>query len=141
MSSHPMISAHPDVKGNYSAPLVHCIDECLACAQACISCADACVAEPRVEMLRQCIRLDLDCADICTAVGALATRRTGSNEMVLRQALQLCEAACIACAEECERHASQHQHCQICAQRCRGCQEACHIAARSLGGTPRRQMS
>ena len=137
MNSHPMIASHPDVKGNYSAPLVHCIDESFACAQTCISCADACVAEPRVEMLRQCIRLNLDCADICHAVGALASRRTGSNEEILRQAILLCEAACAACAEECEKHASQHEHCKICAQHCRACEEACHVAARGIGGMRR----
>jgi hypothetical protein len=137
VNSYEMISRHPEVRGNYSAPLIHCIDECFACAQACISCADACMAEPDVEMLRQCIRLNADCADVCNAVGALATRRTGSNEGVLRQAILLCEAACATCAQECERHATRHEHCKICAQHCRACEEACHVAARSVGGALR----
>ncbi len=139
MNSQQMIATHPDVRGNYSASLVHCIDECFACAQTCISCADACVAEPDIEMLRQCVRLNLDCADICNAVGALASRRTGSNEQILHQAIQLCEAVCAVCAEECEKHAKHHEHCKICAQHCRGCQEACRVAARSVGGGTRMQ--
>jgi hypothetical protein len=139
MNSQLMISTHPDVKGNYSQPLVKCIDDCFACAQTCISCADACLAEPTVENLRQCIRLNLDCADICAATGALASRRTGSNEAVLLRALELCELACKACATECERHASQHDHCRICAQQCRECEESCRLAARVVGQSSRRQ--
>ena len=130
MNTQQMISTHPDVQGNYSQPLVKCIDDCFACAQACISCADACVAEPMVEHLRQCVRLDLDCADICSMTGAVGSRRTGSNEAVLFRLLELCEFACNTCAAECERHASKHEHCRICAQQCRECEESCRLAAR-----------
>jgi hypothetical protein len=137
MNSQQMISTHPEVKGNYSQPLVQCIDDCFACAQTCIACADACLAEPMVEQLRQCIRLNLDCADICNAAGALATRRTGSNEDVLRQMLELCQLACAHCAGECEQHADQHEHCRICAQQCRDCEESCRLAARVVGGQKR----
>ena len=38
-----------------------------------------------VEQLRQCIRLNLDCADVCAATGAVASRRTGSNESVIKR--------------------------------------------------------
>jgi hypothetical protein len=133
MNSQQMIATHPDVKGNFNAALAKCIDECFACAQTCISCADACLAEPMVDELRQCIRLDLDCADICGTTGALASRRTGSNEDVLRGALELCRLACAKCAEECERHAGKHEHCRICAATCRHCEEACRTAIPSAG--------
>jgi len=135
MHSQEMISTHPDVRGNFSQPLIKCIDDCFACAQTCISCADACLAEPMVEQLRQCIRLNLDCADLCNATGALASRRTGSNEEVLRQAIELCALACTRCAEECGKHADHHEHCRICAQACRECAETCRIAMRSVGGS------
>ncbi len=133
MNSEQMISTHPDVRGNYSAALVRCIDECFACAQACIACADACLAEPMVDQLRQCIRLDLDCADLCDTTGALASRRTGANEAVLHATLEVCALACARCAEECERHASKHEHCRICAQMCRSCEDACRVAVRAVG--------
>jgi hypothetical protein len=132
-----MISTHPDVKGNVSGALVKCIDECFACAQTCISCADACLAEPMVEQLRQCIRLNLDCADVCGAGAALASRRTGSNEDVLRGALEVCQLACAKCAEECEKHSAKHEHCRICAQQCRQCEEACRDALGAVGGESR----
>jgi hypothetical protein len=134
MDSHQMISTHPQVKGKFSPDLAKCIDDCFACAQTCISCADACLAEPMVEQLRQCIRLNLDCADICDVTGAVASRRTGSNPEVLRQALELCSLACGQCAAECESHAEQHEHCRICAEQCRACEESCRLA---LDAAPR----
>ena len=133
MKARDMIATHPDVRGNMSQPLVRCIEECLECAQTCISCADACLAEEMVQQLRQCIRLNLDCADVCTSTGALATRRTGGNEPVLRMSLELCELACRRCAEECERHASKHEHCRICAESCRRCERACVDAMSDVG--------
>ena len=133
MHARQMISTHPDVQGNMSEPLVRCIEECYACAQACTACADACLAEDMVQQLRQCIRLNLDCADVCAATGALASRRTGSNEPILRQMLQFCAAACKVCGEECQRHAGQHEHCRICAEACRRCDQACQEAMRDVG--------
>ena len=137
MNSEQMISTHPDVHGNYSQPLIKCIDDCFSCAQTCTSCADACLAESMVEQLRQCIRLNLDCADVCNAAGALASRRTGSNEDVLRSMIEVCQLACAKCAEECERHADHHDHCRICAQQCRECEESCRIAVRVIGASMR----
>jgi hypothetical protein len=67
------------------------------------------------------------------ATGALASRRTGSNEQVLREMLQLCAAACKLCGEECRRHAGQHEHCRICAGACGRCEQACQEAMRDVG--------
>ncbi|MXO76134.1 four-helix bundle copper-binding protein [Altererythrobacter aerius] len=132
---HPMISAHPDVRGNTNDALIQCIEECYSCAQSCTSCADACLAEDMVDKLRQCIRLNLDCADICIAAGTLGARRTGSNEQVIVATLLACEAACRRCAEECERHASMHEHCRLCAEHCRRCEQACRQAIESIDVT------
>ena len=78
--------------------------------------------------LTQCIRLNLDCADICAATGAMASRRTGSNIAVLKAVITACAEACRACAEECSRHAEMHEHCRICAEACRSCEQACRDA-------------
>jgi hypothetical protein len=131
MHAREMISAHPDVKGSISETLIACIEACYACAQTCTSCADACIAEPDVMSLRQCIRLDLDCADICGATGSLASRRAGSNQEVLRTMIEACALACRICAEECEKHA-HHEHCRVCAEECRNCESVCVAAIRSV---------
>ena len=137
MYTQQMLRTHPDVRGSESERLIRCIDECHACAQSCTSCADACVAEKSVDQLKQCIRLDLDCADLCLATAALATRRTGSNDEVLRSTLEVCALACKRCAEECEKHATMHEHCRICAAACRSCQRACEEALSEVGGNRR----
>ena len=72
----------------------------------------------------------LSCATAAT--GSVATRRTGSNEEVIRQMLTACEAACRPCGEECERHAGHHEHCRICGEACRRCEKACQEARRSM---------
>lgn len=133
MQAREMIVTHPDVKGSVSEALITCIQECYSCAQTCTSCADACLAEKSVDRLKQCIRLNLDCADICDMTAALASRRTGSNEKILRETLELCEAACRACEEECRRHADRHDHCRICADACRSCADACREAMADVG--------
>jgi len=134
MHAQQMIASHPQVQGNTNEVLIHCIEECFDCAQACTSCADACLAEPNVQDLRQCIRFNLDCADICLATGTVATRRTGSNEQVIRAMLEACAEACRLCGEECARHAERMEHCRICADACRRCEQLCRDALATVGG-------
>ena len=128
MHVREMIGCHPDVQGNTADALIACVEHCASCAQICTSCADACVAEPQTDMLKQCIRLNLDCADLCFATAAMGVRRTGQNIDVLRAVIEACEIACRACAEECSRHASMHEHCRICAESSQSCADACSAA-------------
>lgn len=133
MHAHEMVRTHPHVKGNANDALIRCIEECYDCAQVCISCADACLGEPMVTQLTQCIRLNMDCADVCATTGKVATRRTGSNEEVIRHMLDACTAACRLCGDECDRHAAQHAHCAICAESCRRCEQSCQQAMATMG--------
>jgi hypothetical protein len=126
-----MIASHPDVAGSTNAPLIGAIEDMMACTVHCTSCADACIAEESAA-LTQCIRACLDCADICATTARLATRRAGSNEAILRQALELCAETCRACAAECARHAGHHQHCRLCQEACETCASACREAADSI---------
>jgi hypothetical protein len=80
--------------------------------------------------MRQCIRACLDCSDVSEATGKLAVRRTGTNEAVLKEMLELCARVCDSCAAECEKH--DHEHCKLCAQMCRECAEDCRKAAASI---------
>jgi hypothetical protein len=132
MHAREMIGTHPAVQGQINDALIRCIEECYSCAQTCTSCADACLSERMVQELTQCIRLDLDCADICNITGRIMTRRTGSDDEVMRRMLSVCAAACRLCAEECQKHAAMHEHCRICAESCRRCMEACQELARGM---------
>jgi hypothetical protein len=131
MHAQEMIETHPHMRGQVSDALVRCVEECYSCAQTCTSCADACLGEDNVAALTQCIRLNLDCADVCNITGRIATRQTGSDQEMIRRMLDACAAACRLCAEECERHAAMHAHCRICAESCRSCMSACEQAGRS----------
>jgi hypothetical protein len=114
--------------------LARCIHECHRCAQTCTACADACLSEPRVEELALCIRLDLDCADVCDVTARLLSRQTGHQPEIALAQLQTCRVAVAACARECERHAATHEHCRICAEACRACERACdELLAGGLG--------
>lgn len=126
MSIADMIKSHPLVAGNLNEPLALAVRHAMFCSAICTSCADACIAEEMVAEMRQCIRLCLDCADVCDATFRLATRRTGSNEMLLQEALQLCITACDLCAEECGRH--DNDHCRRCAEMCRETSRDCKAA-------------
>jgi hypothetical protein len=132
MRTQQMIATHPDVRGSVNHDLIAAIDELYACAQACTSCADACVAEEMVAQLRQCIRLNLDCGDVCAATASIASRRTGSNEEVMRAMLASCVTSCRLCRDECRRHATMHEHCRHCADSCERCGQQCEAALRSI---------
>lgn len=134
MHAREIIEAYAEVRGKDSHAVLRCIEECYGCVLACLSCADACAADPAAGQLRQCIRLGLDCADVCFATGALASRRTGSNERILLQMLDVCADACDVCAKECERHAQRHEHCRLCAESCQRCRSACRLAMQDIGG-------
>ena len=92
------------------------------CAAECNHCAAACLDEQDVKMLANCIKLDIDCAEICTLAAGFVARGSTHAAHILAECAEICNA----CADECEKHA-QHgmQHCKDCAEACRKCAEAC----------------
>jgi len=109
-----------------------CIDACNSCADSCDHCAAACLQEQDVAAMARCIRLDIDCAQICRlASGAMAR---GSD--LAPQICGFCAEICDACAEECARHA--HDHCKACAEACRRCAQACRRMAGAAKGAARK---
>jgi hypothetical protein len=113
-----MKPAHPDA-------ISRCIDACFNCVESCTGCADACLSEKNIEQLVACIRVNLDCAAVCAATGAILSRANkAGNRQLLEAQLTTCIAFCRACATECSRHA-EHKHCLVCAEACRTCAEAC----------------
>lgn len=124
-----MLGSHPNADAvTLSEPVAQCVVYCYACAEACTICADACLAEANVDELRLCIRRTLDCADICSTVAVLASRRAGDNLSVIRAMMEACAIACRVSAEECAHHGDIHDHCRICAEACRDCEDACRAA-------------
>ncbi|WP_306232137.1 four-helix bundle copper-binding protein [Agrococcus beijingensis] len=128
MSHHveAMLDTYPkDLGGIDKQVLAACIAACFECAQTCTACADACLAEDMVAELTNCIRINLDCADVCETTARVLSRRTGYDANTARAILEACRTACEACADECERHAEMHEHCRVCAEACRRCELSC----------------
>ena len=121
-----MLDSYPADLGVDKQKLAACIEACVDCAQACTACADACLSEKTVAELVKCVRTDVDCADICETTGRVLSRHTGYDANLTRTVLQACAQACKSCGDECEKHASMHEHCRICAEACRRCEQACN---------------
>jgi hypothetical protein len=125
LRSHP--HPHPEMD-----PILRCAHACFTCMQACGICADACLSEANVAKLTACIRLDLDCADICSATGQILQRLGRTRPQPLQAMLAACAEACRTCAEECRKHATMHDHCRICAEACEACYAACEDMMKSM---------
>ena len=107
-----------------TALLAATIDAISDCEQACVADTDADLAEHDLTDMVGCIRLCLDCADVCRATAGILSRPAGYDPGVARPLLEACVAICKSCGDECERHAHM-QHCRICAQACLLCEQAC----------------
>jgi hypothetical protein len=125
MSVENILKTHPRPPIADLAVLVRCIEECGECQATCTICADASTAEDDVRTMLRVISLCLDCADNCDATRRIVSRQTAPDLTVKRTAVEACLVACLACAEECERHAAEHEHCRLSAEECRRCAGVC----------------
>src|SRR5215212_8933681 len=123
-----MLRTHPRPDPQHVIDYAETLRAIALCAETCTSCADACLAEPEhLERLRRCIRLNLDCSDVCGATSRVLGRLTETPNEIVHAQLHACIVACQACGEECEAHAEMHDHCRICAETCHHCQERCNF--------------
>lgn len=104
------------------------IDRCVAaleeCQEACGRCADAWLAcSPLGSEALRCIRMILDCADLCAAAGDLLPHAHEANPVVLRSHLGACAVACDRCVREVERAGSAHA--RLCLDACRQTARIC----------------
>jgi hypothetical protein len=113
------------------------IDALNDCAQACTADADADLSERNVAELVKCIRLCLECTDVCGATVAVVSRLAEYDANVTVPLLEACVAICKSCGDECERHARMHEHCRVCTEACRRCERACRdlLAAMKVQAT------
>ncbi len=100
-----------------------CIDACYACAAACDHCAASCLAEPDPKPMAECIRLDIDCAEMCRLAAGYMARDSALAATICRA----CAEVCGACGAGCDQH--DHTHCKECAEACRRCAEECRRMA------------
>ena len=60
-----------------------------------------------------CIRANLDCSDVCVAAGPVLSRHTGDDANLTRAVLDSLHGSVQGRGDECERHASMHEHCRV----------------------------
>jgi len=120
-----LLDTYPGAVGVDAGLLASAIDALSDCAQACIADVDADLSEQNLTEMVTCIRLCLDCADVCSATTAVLSRQAAYDLNVAGPLLQACIAICKNCGDECERHARHHEHCRVCGQACRVCEQAC----------------
>ena len=90
------------------------------CAGLCYQCAVACLGEDDIKGLSKCIKLDIDCAEICQSASAFVSRDSDHAKHLLKECAEICRR----CAEECMKH-SHMVHCNKCSHACLICAEAC----------------
>ena len=91
------------------------------CAAACNNCLTACLAEQDVKNMMECIKLNMDCAQICQVTTSFISRNSDHAKHLMKECTEICNK----CAEECAKHKATH--CQECAEVCRKCAEACNL--------------
>jgi hypothetical protein len=72
--------AYPAETGMPPRLLGEAVDKLYECAGVCLTCADAAAAEhdpEKVVMSIKCVRLNNDCADLCTVAARILARQTG----------------------------------------------------------------
>ncbi len=126
MTVKEMLDTYPRTFNVDADVLARTIDALVECANTCSQCADACLSEEGLAPeLAKCIRLDLDCADVCVATSRVVSRQTEYDANVTWPLLEACAAVCKSCGDECAGHAEHMAHCRICADSCRRCEQAC----------------
>jgi Domain of Unknown Function (DUF326) len=120
-----MLSSYPRTFNRDAGVLAATIDALNECSQACTADADDDLVEQNLPELVKCIRLCLDCADVCAATINVTSRQTEYDPNVTRPLLEACAVICKSCGDECEHHAAMHEHCRVCAEACRRCEQAC----------------
>ena len=100
-----MLDSHPRTFNLDAGVLAATIDALTDCTQACTADVDADLGEQDLAEMVKCIRLCLDCVDVCTATAGVVSRLAEYDANVTRPLLEACVAICKSCGDECERHA------------------------------------
>lgn len=94
------------------------IEACKNCAAACENCIANCLEQ--TDQNSRCLKLDRDCADICTLNAKMMERGSEFSDQISA----LCSQVCQACGDECAKN-PEDQDCKRCSEACYRCVEEC----------------
>ena len=120
-----MLNTYPHHTRIDAGVLAAAIDALSDCVQACTADVDADLSESDLADMVKCIRLCVNCADVCAAALGVLSRAAEYDANVTKPLVEACVAICKSCGDECERHAHMHAHCRECGEACGRCEEAC----------------
>ena len=100
------------------------------CQTKCKECFNACLEERSLDTLRKCLKLTVECANVCELTASSIVYEGDFRPEVLA----LCIRACEECRIECSVHNSLH--CVECAALCGECTEACRNYIRTYPPQP-----
>jgi hypothetical protein len=98
-----MVDTYPRAFSVDAGVLAAAIDALSDCAQACAADTAADLSEKNVTEMVTCIRLCLDCADICSATAGVASRQVEYDAGVIRPLLEACAVICKSCGASAPR--------------------------------------
>jgi len=130
MTTLEMLQSAPQKLTVDAALVAAAIDAAVACGITCTACGSACLSEGAD--MQQCVRDDLDCADLCFATARHLARLNAGDKQMTLSILAACIEACVQCAGSCAPHAEHHEHCRLCMQACRRCEQACQALLDAL---------
>jgi hypothetical protein len=116
--------------------LAGCIEACQRCVASCTACADECLGQADIALFRRCIRLNLDAAEICSAIARLLSRRGQPELSSLRAMLEAGTTICAAVANEAQKHADSVVQCRLSAEISMAAARACDAALTMLCAVP-----
>ena len=94
------------------------IDACYEAAMFSDHCAIACLESNQVNPMKECIEINIYCAEICRT----AARFMSMGTFFIDEIVNLCAAICEKCALESAKH--PNDYCQRSAAACKACVEA-----------------
>ncbi len=103
------------VTNNYQS----CIDTCNKCAQECYECYEACLNEPDLNARRSCVKILIECANMCEMASGLMS----INSRFAKDHCKMCATVCDTCTTLCNMF--KDDHCQKCADICSICANEC----------------
>src|SRR5215470_10849556 len=90
----PALGSHSGASKIDATKLADTLDMLHECARTCTADADADLREQHVADLVKCIRLCLDCADVCGATATVITRQTEFDPNAIAPLLEACATMC-----------------------------------------------
>lgn len=127
-----MLASHPKSDGGSEA-LATLVDAASDCELICQICADACANSEAAAQLGACMRLDVDCAEVCHTAAVVFARLPIAETEFAAALLQTLIVVTERCEEECNKHGEDHEHCRLCALACSRCARAARALRESWG--------